>query len=50
VGVVFTKHGPILISAFTYENRDMSWTPDNEGEVLMAKMAKEIVVAWSGGS
>ncbi len=48
VGVVFTKHGPILISEFTYENQDRSWTPDNEGEVLMAKMAKEIVAAWVG--
>jgi beta-lactamase class A len=47
VGVVFTKHGPILISEFTYENQDHSWTPDNQGEVLMAKMAKEIVDAWA---
>ena len=46
VGVVYTKHGPILISAFTYENEDHSWTPENAGEVLMAKMAREIVSAW----
>lgn len=46
VGVVYTKRGPILISAFTYENEDHSWTPDNAGEVLMAKMAREIVSAW----
>lgn len=46
VGVVYTKHGPILISAFTYENEDHSWTPDNAGELLMAKMAREIVSAW----
>jgi beta-lactamase class A len=49
VGVVYTKHGPILISEFTWENQDQIWTPDNEGEVLMAKLAKEIVDAWSGG-
>ncbi|HEX3473288.1 MAG TPA: serine hydrolase [Silvibacterium sp.] len=47
VGVVFTQHGPILISEFTYANQDQSWTPDNQAEVLMAKMAKEIVDAWS---
>jgi beta-lactamase class A len=47
VGVVITKKGPILISEFTYQNQDHSWTPDNEGEVLMAKMAKEIVSAWA---
>lgn len=46
VGVVFTKHGPILISAFTYENEDQSWTADNAGQVLIAKMAKAIVDAW----
>jgi len=49
VGVVFTKHGPILTSEFTYQNQDTSWTPDNEGEVLMAKMAKDIVDAWTEG-
>lgn len=47
VGVVFTKHGPILISAFTYENEDQSWTADNAGQVLIAKMAKTIVESWS---
>jgi beta-lactamase class A len=50
VGVVFTKHGAILISAFTYDNQDQSWTPDNQGAVLMAKMAKEIVEAWDSGA
>jgi beta-lactamase class A len=50
VGVVFTAHGPILISAFTYDNQDHSWTPDNAGELLIAKMAREIVDAWAGGS
>ena len=31
VGIVYTKDGPIVISAFTYENADTSWTPENEG-------------------
>jgi beta-lactamase class A len=51
VGVVFTKpsgnRGPIIISEFTYENQDQSWTPDNEGEVVMAKLAKQIIDAWA---
>ncbi len=47
VGVVYTKHGPIVISEFTYGNEDQSWTPDNPAEVLMAKVAKEIVDAWA---
>lgn len=48
VGVVFTKHGAIVISAFTYANQDRSWTPDNEAEVLMARLAKEIADDWRG--
>jgi len=46
VGVVYTKHGPIIISEFTYANEDQSWTPDNQAELLMAKLAKEIIDAW----
>ena len=47
VGAVTTKHGTIVISEFTHDNADASWTPDNEGEVLMAKIAKAIVDAWT---
>ncbi len=46
VGVVFAKNGPVVISEFTYGNKDKSWTPDNEAEVLMAKLAKVIVNSW----
>lgn len=48
VGAVFTKQGTIVISEFTHDNADTSWTPDNEAEVLMAKLAKAIVEAWTG--
>lgn len=47
VGIVYTKNGPIVISAFTYENADTSWTPENEGELLIARMAKSIVDGWA---
>lgn len=47
VGAVFTKHGTIIISAFTHDNADTSWTPDNEAELLIARMAQTIVSAWS---
>ena len=50
VGAVYTKHGVILISAFTHDNEDTSWTPDNTAELLIAKMAKTIVDAWSPSS
>lgn len=47
VGLVYTKDGPIVISAFTYDNADTSWTPENEGELLIARIAKAIVDAWA---
>ncbi len=50
VGAVYTKHGTIIISAFTHDNADTSWTPDNQAELLIAKMAREIVDVWTLGS
>lgn len=47
VGVVYAKSGPIVLSLFTYDNKDQSWTVDNEGEVLMAHLAKTIVDKWA---
>ena len=47
VAIVAGKNGPMVISIFTYENADQSWTVDNEAEVTIAKMAKAIVDAWS---
>jgi beta-lactamase class A len=46
VGVVFAKNGPVVISEFTYGNQDQSWTPDNEAEVMMAKLARVIIDRW----
>jgi len=47
VGLVYTKDGPIVISVFTYDNADTSWTPENEGELLIARLAKTIVDGWA---
>ncbi len=47
VALVFAKTGPIVISAFTWDNRDQRWTCDNEAQVLIARMAREIVKAWT---
>ena len=49
VGAVDTRNGPIVISAFTFDNQDQRWTYENEGELLIARMAKAIVDAWSSG-
>jgi beta-lactamase class A len=47
VAAVYTRHGVILISAFTHDNADTSWTPDNEAVLLIARMAKTIVDTWA---
>lgn len=47
VGAVYTKHGTILISAFTHDNADTSWTPDNQAELLIGRMARTIVDTWA---
>ncbi len=47
VAVVAGKSGPMIISIFTYDNADHSWTADNEAEMTISKLAKEIVNTWS---
>jgi beta-lactamase class A len=47
VAIVAGKSGPMVLSIFTYDNEDKSWTADNEGEVLIGRLAKAIVEAWS---
>ena len=47
VAVVYSKNGPIIISAFTYDNQDKSWNNDNAAELLIAHIAKTIVDTWS---
>ena len=46
VGIVYARNGPVIISEFTYDNKDQSWTPDNSAQVLMAKLAKTIMERW----
>ena len=47
VALVAGKTGPMVISIFTYDNQDQSWTVDNAAEVLIARLGKTIVTAWS---
>lgn len=49
VALVFTQRGPIIISIFTYANSDKSWTPENQAEILIGRLARIIVDAWSPG-
>ncbi|MDP9017981.1 MAG: class A beta-lactamase-related serine hydrolase [Candidatus Eremiobacteraeota bacterium] len=46
VAIVFARNGPVIISEFTYDNKDQTWTPDNTAQLLMAKLAKAIVDRW----
>lgn len=47
VAIVAGKSGPMILSIFTYENEDKSWTADNQAEMMIAKLARQIVEAWS---
>ncbi|MBS1813835.1 MAG: serine hydrolase [Acidobacteria bacterium] len=47
VALIAGKSGPIVMAIYTYENKDQSWTVDNEGEMSIAKIAEAIVKAWS---
>src|SRR5580765_702522 len=47
VAAVYSKNGPIVISAFTYDNQDKSWNNDNAAEILVARIAKVIMETWS---
>lgn len=50
VGAIATSRGTIILSAFTYDNADTSWTADNQAEVLMARLARAVVAAWTPGN
>jgi beta-lactamase class A len=47
VAIVMGKSGAMVLAIFTYDNRDHGWTVDNEAEVTIAELAKEIVNTWS---
>jgi beta-lactamase class A len=47
VALIATKAGPVIISAFTVDNADQRWIPENEGEITLARVAQAIVQRWS---
>jgi beta-lactamase class A len=49
VDAVATKNGLIILSIFTWDNKDQSWTDDNEAYITTAKIAKAIVTTWAPG-
>jgi beta-lactamase class A len=47
VALIYTASGPIIVSTFTWDNEDTSWTPENKAEILIGRIAQTIVAAWS---
>jgi beta-lactamase class A len=47
-GILYTASGPVVLCVLTAENEDESWKPDNAGNVLCAKIAKEVYDAFQG--
>ena len=47
VAAVSTKTGLVVIACFTFNNQDHSWGTEQEGELTIAKIAREIVKTWS---
>jgi beta-lactamase class A len=41
-GIIYTPGGPVAVCVLTNENEDQRWKPDNAGNVLCAKVAKEV--------
>jgi beta-lactamase class A len=47
VAAISTKNGMVIISAFTFNNKDHSWGAEQEGELTIAKLARAIIESWS---
>jgi beta-lactamase class A len=47
VAIVYTAAGAIVIAGFTWDNRDQRWSCENDAELLLARMARAVVDAWS---
>jgi beta-lactamase class A len=47
VAAISTKNGIVIISAFTFDNKDHSWGAEQEGELTIAKLARAIIQSWS---
>jgi beta-lactamase class A len=47
VAAVSTKNGMVVISVFTFNNKDHSWGTEQEGELTIARLARAIILSWS---
>jgi beta-lactamase class A len=42
-GILYFKQGPVVLCVLSNDNKDKTWRADNAGNVLCAKVAKEVV-------
>lgn len=48
VAAIWLPDGSVgVISAYSYENKDTRWTPENDAELLIARMSKAAYDAWA---
>ncbi len=47
VAAIDGREGTLILSIFTYNNLDQTWSVENEGEITIAKLARAIVSSWS---
>lgn len=48
-GILYTPGGPIALCVLTAGNRDTSWTQDNAGDVLCARIARVVYDVFNPG-
>ncbi|MEJ7597317.1 MAG: serine hydrolase [Kofleriaceae bacterium] len=47
VALIAGRAGPIVLAVVTYENADVRYSPENEGGLLISRIAEAVVRAWS---
>ena len=48
-GIIYTPGGPVAVCVLTMDNEDKSWRPDNAGNVLCARVAREVYHYFAKG-
>jgi beta-lactamase class A len=46
-GIIFLRSGPVAFCVLTNKNEDKRWSADNSGQVLIAKIAREVYDQFS---
>jgi beta-lactamase class A len=49
-GIMYLKSGPVALCILTADNADKRWSPDNEGNVLWGRIAKEVYDYFSAAT